>query len=94
MDDRALNGLQKFVELLIGNLDADELGSILVRSGLNYEELKSFIDTKIPDKPWIYESPDNGKTIYRRPFMSDDRELIEDEGGFLVQENDFNTEGC
>lgn len=25
---------------------------------------------------WIYESPDNGKTLYRRKFLSTERELV------------------
>jgi hypothetical protein len=25
---------------------------------------------------WIYESPDNGKTLYRRKFLSTERELL------------------
>lgn len=28
------------------------------------------------DIKWIYESPDNGKTLYRRKFLSTERELI------------------
>jgi hypothetical protein len=32
--------------------------------------------------PWVYESPDNGKTIYRRRFGDyTNRELVEDENG-------------
>lgn len=27
---------------------------------------------------WIYESPDGGKTIYRRKFLEYDRELVEE----------------
>jgi len=28
------------------------------------------------EKPWIYESPDGGKTLYRRRFGMDERERI------------------
>lgn len=36
---------------------------------------------------YIYESPDNGKTVYRRPFGEYDtpRELIKDESGWLIK---------
>ena len=38
---------------------------------------------------YVYESPDKGKTIYRRRFLDYDtpRELVKDEGGFLIKEN-------
>ena len=28
---------------------------------------------------WIYESPDNGKTVYRRKSQDDNRELVPNE---------------
>lgn len=38
---------------------------------------------------YIYESPDGGKTVYRRRFLDyeNPRQLVKDEGGFLVAEN-------
>lgn len=32
------------------------------------EEEKKKQDTDNKKQKWIYESPDNGKTVYRRPF--------------------------
>ena len=37
---------------------------------------EDIIDDK--EKRYIYESPDGGKTVYRRAFGSDERELVED----------------
>jgi hypothetical protein len=36
--------------------------------------------------PFIFESPDRGKTVYRRRFgdYSGERELVQDEGGILM----------
>ena len=38
---------------------------------------------------YIYESPDGGKTVYRRHFLNyeNPRQLVKDESGFLVAEN-------
>jgi len=38
---------------------------------------------------YIYESPDGGKTVYRRRFLDYDtpRELIKDKGGFLIKDS-------
>lgn len=47
------------------------------------EDLALYIEKKIEkppeDQKWIYESPDNGKTVYRRPFDQPDakREKVE-----------------
>ena len=45
-----------------------------------YEEMleEGRISTTGPDIKYIYESPDGGKTVTRRPFLGDisDRELI------------------
>ena len=56
-------------------------------SGSELREQKSYEDYKVPDKnleeenKWIYESPDGGKTVYRRPFGAphDKREIIGNE---------------
>ena len=37
---------------------------------------EDIIDDK--EKRYIYESPDGGKTVYKRAFGSDERELVED----------------
>ena len=45
-----------------------------------YEMNKLFENTGRDDRVWIYESPDGGKTVYRREFGKTERELvIEDE---------------
>tara|TARA_B100002019_G_C20753513_1_gene349643 strand:+ start:234 stop:392 length:159 start_codon:yes stop_codon:yes gene_type:complete len=41
-----------------------------------YEMNKLFENTGRDDRVWIYESPDKGKTIYRREFGSTERELV------------------
>ena len=54
------------------------------------------------DKPkkqvWIYESPDKGVTVYRRPFGDHDtpREKIKDAGGWLLPEDELEISctGC
>ena len=37
---------------------------------------KVFENKSVDDRVWIYESPDKGKTIYRREFGSKERELV------------------
>ena len=37
---------------------------------------EDIVDDK--EKRYIYESPDGGKTVYKRAFGSDERELVED----------------
>ena len=41
-----------------------------------YNWIKSQVDDKEKNTPWIYESPDNGKTVYRREPQSSDRHKI------------------
>ena len=46
---------------------------------------KVFENKSVDDRVWIYESPDKGKTVYRREFGKKERELVvddEDEGSF------------
>jgi len=39
---------------------------------------------------YIYESPDKGVRIYRRPFgMPDQRQLIKDKSGWLIPEREI-----
>lgn len=78
MDKVVLDKIKRFVSSILENMDADELGSHMVASDLQQEELDSFLDKP---SPWIYESPDNGKTVYRRRAGEDARELIEDISG-------------
>lgn len=40
---------------------------------------KVFENKSDDDKVWIYESPDKGKTIYRREFGETERELVVDD---------------
>ena len=45
-----------------------------------YEMNKLFENTGRDNRVWIYESPDGGKTVYRREFGKTERELVvEDE---------------
>jgi nucleoside-diphosphate-sugar epimerase len=41
-----------------------------------YQWIKSQVDKKEIETPWIYESPDGGKTVYRREPQSSDRHKI------------------
>ena len=41
-----------------------------------YEMNKLFENTGRDARVWIQESPDKGKTIYRREFGSKERELV------------------
>lgn len=78
MDSVVLSKLRKFVSSILETMDADELGSRMVEANLQQEELDNFLGRK---PPWIYESPDNGKTVYRRHVGKDDRTLFEDASG-------------
>ena len=40
---------------------------------------KVFENKSDDDRVWIYESPDKGKTIYRREFGETERELVVDD---------------
>ena len=40
---------------------------------------KVFENIDREDKIWIYESPDKGKTIYRREFGKTEREIVVDD---------------
>jgi hypothetical protein len=82
MDSLTLIKLGKFVSILLENIDADELGYTMVKSGVSQDELDDFLGKK---PPWVYESPDNGKTVYRRRVGEDDREIVND---------DLPMEGC
>jgi nucleoside-diphosphate-sugar epimerase len=41
-----------------------------------YHWIKSQVDKKEIETPWIFESPDGGKTVYRREPQSSDRHKI------------------
>jgi nucleoside-diphosphate-sugar epimerase len=41
-----------------------------------YQWIKSQVDKKEIETPWIFESPDGGKTVYRREPQSSDRHKI------------------
>lgn len=41
-----------------------------------YQWIKSQVDKKEIETPWIYESPDGGETVYRREPQSSDRHKI------------------
>jgi len=69
-------GIQEFVKLLLEDMDADDLGCTMVKANLQQEELDNFLGKK---PPWVYESPDNGKTVYRRRVGEDDREIVNDD---------------
>ena len=40
---------------------------------------KVFENKSDDDRVWIYESPDGGKTVYRREFGKKERELVIDD---------------
>lgn len=40
---------------------------------------KVFENKSDDDRVWIYESPDKGKTVYRREFGKKERELVVDD---------------
>ena len=40
---------------------------------------KVFENKSDDDRVWIYESPDKGKTVYRREFGKSNRELVVDD---------------
>ena len=59
----------------------NEISGSELREQKSYEEYqKPMNEVKAEDK-WIYESPDGGKTVYRRPFGAshDKREIIKNE---------------
>jgi nucleoside-diphosphate-sugar epimerase len=41
-----------------------------------YQWIKSQVDDKEKNTPWIYESPDGGETVYKRESQSSDRHKI------------------
>ena len=51
-----------------------------------------------PKKPWIYESPDKGIIVYRRPLgdYNTPREKIRDAGVWLLPEDELENSctGC
>ncbi len=40
---------------------------------------KVFENKSDDDRVWIYESPDKGRTVYRREFGKKERELVVDD---------------
>tara|TARA_B100001939_G_C16885722_1_gene592961 strand:- start:60 stop:446 length:387 start_codon:yes stop_codon:yes gene_type:complete len=50
--------------------------------------MKSYMGDNNNDESFIYESPDGGKTVYRRRFAENKRELIDDVSGVEVEVND------
>ena len=42
----------------------------------NIKNLVKVHTDNVKDKPKIFESPDNGKTVYWRYFMEDERHLL------------------
>ena len=44
------------------------------------ERLSKLVIKKGGKLKFIYESPDGGKTVYRKPFNSSNRELIREDG--------------
>jgi chromosome segregation ATPase len=76
-----LNGKIKndmdYIRMLEGSVE--DLKEELQKSKENFrrlERLQNF-ENKEETKKYIYESPDNGRTIYRREFGKDERVLVE-----------------
>lgn len=40
---------------------------------------------QVPEICYIYESPDGGKTVYARPFMSDERIIVATQNSDLME---------
>jgi len=62
------------------NLEGADEGVVNVPSDINLDSYTDAFDHLMDDKkPWIYESPDNGKTVYRYERGTDPlkRELVE-----------------
>ena len=53
---------------------AKELSQEALEEGLKAQLSEEIVDNK--DEKYIYESPDGGKTVYRRKFVEDERELV------------------
>ena len=53
---------------------AKELSQEALEEGLKAQLSEEIVDNK--DEKYIYESPDGGKTVYRRKFGEDERELV------------------
>ena len=53
---------------------AKELSQEALEEGLKAQLSEEIVDNK--DEKYIYESPDGGKTVYRRKFGEDKRELV------------------
>lgn len=55
-------------------------------------KMKSYMGDNNNDESFIYESPNGGKTIYRRRFGENKRELIDDVSGVTVEEKDVDSQ--
>ena len=53
---------------------AKELSQEAMEEGLKAQLSEEIVDNK--DEKYIYESPDGGKTVYKRKFGEDERELV------------------
>ena len=53
---------------------AKELSQEALEEGLKAQLSEEIVDNK--DEKYIYESPDGGKTVYKRKFGEDERELV------------------
>ena len=53
---------------------AKELSQEAMEEGLKAQLSEEIVDNK--DEKYIYESPDGGKTVYKRKFGKDERELV------------------
>ena len=53
---------------------AKELSQEAIEEGLKKQLSEEIVDNK--DKNYIFESPDGGKTVYKRKFGEDERELV------------------
>lgn len=55
-------------------------------------EMKSYMGDNNNDESFIYESPNGGKTIYRRRYGENKRELVDDVSGVTVEEKDVDSQ--
>ncbi|SVE02813.1 uncharacterized protein METZ01_LOCUS455667, partial [marine metagenome] len=75
--DDEVEGWEKAVEDIPEGLKrAKELSQEALKEGLQRQLSEEIVDNK--DEKYIYESPDGGKTIYRRKFGETERELYKE----------------
>ena len=58
-----------------GLIRAKQLAQEAIEEGIKQKLSEEIVDSK--DKDYIYESPDGGKTIFKRKVGDDKRELVE-----------------